>query len=208
MLWKFTCTGYMIIAKLKSMALLCPVNLMGGLYDTLSRYCKRIYDPSGPTSNVFLTLLRIYLRPTQYSSTKDLLPPALDLISRHSPRLDSVKTLELLPPLVTAKDVRAFLIEALRAPIFDRRVVKNISNARDDEVARKLMVLQSKRVKVTDSRMYVSLLRCFYPVTEVFARCPQCHKRIGHSVIVVHAPRYVHLPSNQITDSIVTLVGK
>ena len=57
--------------------------------------------------------------------------------------------------MVTAQDVRAFLMEALRAPRFDRRVVKEISKARDEQVARKLMYLQAKRVKVTDSRMYV-----------------------------------------------------
>ncbi|KAI0073891.1 hypothetical protein K474DRAFT_1626886 [Panus rudis PR-1116 ss-1] len=142
-------------------------------------YCKRIYDPNGPTSSIFLTLLRIYLRPntqssqfSQPSSTTDLLQPALDLISRHSPRLDIVETLKLLPPLVTAQDVRAFLVEALRAPVFDRKVISSIAKARDEQVTRRLMVLQAKRVKVTDTRI-----------------CPQCHKRIGYSVIAVHAPR-------------------
>lgn len=85
----------------------------------------------------------------------DLLQPALGLISRHSPRLDSVEALQLLPPLVTAEDIRAFLIEALRAPILDTRVIRNISKARNDQLARKLMLLQTKRVKVTDSRMCV-----------------------------------------------------
>ncbi|KAJ3475842.1 hypothetical protein NLI96_g11566 [Meripilus lineatus] len=119
-------------------------------YLKAEEYCKRIYEPNGLTSNIFLTLLRIYLRPTQSTGGADLLRPALDLISRHSPRLDEVKTLELLPPLVTANDVRTFLIEALRAPIFDRKVVKNISNARDDQVARKLMVLQNAPSAIND----------------------------------------------------------
>ncbi|TCD70216.1 Vacuolar morphoproteinsis protein 6 [Steccherinum ochraceum] len=136
-------------------------------------YCKRIYDPNSPTSNIFLTLLRIYLRPTaQAPPSVNLLQPALELISRHSPRLDSVETLKLLPPLVTAQDVRAFLVEALRAPVFDTRVVKGISQARNEYLDRRLLTLQSKRVKVTDSRI-----------------CPQCHKRLGYSVIAVHAPR-------------------
>lgn len=108
--------------------------------------------PDTPTSNVFLTLLRIYLRPT-VETTADLLQPALDLISRHSPRLDSVETLQLLPPLVTTQDIQTFLLEALRAPIFDTQVVRRISEARKDQLSRRLMVLQSKRVKVTDSRM-------------------------------------------------------
>ncbi|KZT19797.1 hypothetical protein NEOLEDRAFT_1245628 [Neolentinus lepideus HHB14362 ss-1] len=140
-------------------------------YGKAEAYCKRIYQADSPTSGMFLTLLRIYLRPTVQMAS-NLLQPALDLITRHGPRLDSAETLQLLPPLVTAKDVRAFLIEALRVPIFDSHVIREISKARNEQVARKLMVLQSNRVKVTDSRI-----------------CPQCHKRLGNSVIAVHAPR-------------------
>ncbi|KAI0649291.1 hypothetical protein C8Q79DRAFT_949834 [Trametes meyenii] len=135
-------------------------------------YCKRVYQPSSPTANVFLTLLRTYLLPGPSApSAAELLSPALELISRHSPRLDPVATLQLLPPLVTAQDVRAFLLEALRAPLFDTRVVRGVSKAREEQVARRLMVLQSKRVRITDTRI-----------------CPQCHKRLGGSVIAVHAP--------------------
>ena len=54
---------------------------------------------------------------------------------------------------MTAKDVSAFLIEALRAPIFHTKVTREIGKARDEQVARRLMYLQAKRVKVTDSRM-------------------------------------------------------
>jgi hypothetical protein len=67
--------------------------------------------------------------------------------------LDPVETLNLLPPLVTAGDVNAFLLESLRAPIFDTRVIRCLSKARNDIVARKLMALQGRKVKVTDSRM-------------------------------------------------------
>ncbi|RPD61108.1 hypothetical protein L226DRAFT_534756 [Lentinus tigrinus ALCF2SS1-7] len=141
-------------------------------YFKAEEYCKRVYQPNSPTSNVFLTLLRIYLLPGPSApAAADLLPPALELISRHSPRLDPVATLQLLPPLVTAQDVRAFLLESLRAPVFDTRVVRSIHKAREDQVARRLMVLQSKRVRITESRI-----------------CPQCHKRLGGSVIAVHAP--------------------
>ncbi|KAM5530078.1 hypothetical protein V8D89_016261 [Ganoderma adspersum] len=136
-------------------------------------YCKRIYRPNSPTANVFLTLLRIYLLPSPSAPpAASLLPPALELISRHSPRLDPVATLQLLPPLVTAEDVSAFLLEALREPLFDTRVVRNVHKAREEQVARRLIALQSKRVRITESRI-----------------CPQCHKRLGSSVIAVHAPR-------------------
>ncbi|KAF7327882.1 Rab guanyl-nucleotide exchange factor [Mycena kentingensis (nom. inval.)] len=138
-------------------------------------HCSRYYRADSDTSNVYLTLLRIYLRPNS-SSTKlspsDLLEPALGLISRHSSQLDSVAALELLPPLVPTADVRKFLINALHAPVFDTRVVRNLNKARGDQVDRLLMGLQTRRVKVTDSRI-----------------CPHCHKRIGNSFIAVHSPR-------------------
>ncbi|KAI0370322.1 hypothetical protein BV20DRAFT_1121321 [Pilatotrama ljubarskyi] len=141
-------------------------------YLKAEEYCKRVYQPNSPTANIFLTLLRIYLLPGPSAPpAAQLLPPALELISRHSPRLDPVATLQLLPPLVTAQDVRAFLLESLRAPVFDTRVVRSVYKAREEQVARRLMVLQSKRVRITDSRI-----------------CPQCHKRLGGSVIAVHVP--------------------
>lgn len=96
----------------------------------------------------------MYLRPTVIP-TLDFLKPALDLISRHSARLDPVETLQLLPPLVTGQSVHRFLIEALRAPMFDTAVNRFINKARTELVSRKLVVLQSRRVKVTDSRMFV-----------------------------------------------------
>lgn len=64
-----------------------------------------------------------------------------------------MKTLELLPPLVTAHDLKEFLVDAIRAPVFDTRVVRNVSKARNDQIARKLVALQARRVKVTDTRM-------------------------------------------------------
>jgi hypothetical protein len=70
-------------------------------------------------------------------------------------RLGSAETLKLLPPLVTAYDVREFLLESLRAPLFDARIIREVSKARNEQVSRKLAALQARRVKVTDSRMLV-----------------------------------------------------
>lgn len=135
-----------------------------------------------------MTLLRIYLRPL-VKTTDDLLRPALELIARHGPRLDPEETLQLLPPLVSARDVRVFLIGALRVPRFDTRVVREIALSRKDQVARKLMYLEANRVRITDGRMYVFLRsRKHSDLLIRSSSCPQCHKRIGPSAIVVHAP--------------------
>ncbi|KAF8127072.1 hypothetical protein EV363DRAFT_1518382 [Boletus edulis] len=134
-------------------------------------HCRRISSPVPTPSPIFLTLLKLYLRPT-IPNPPNLLSPALSLIARHSARLDPIETLQLLPPLVNAHDVRPFLVQALRAPVFENCVIREVNLARKEDVERQLMQLESRRVKVTDSRI-----------------CPQCHKRLGNSVIVVHAPR-------------------
>ena len=146
-----------------------------------------MFQPGTETHNIFLTLLRIYLRPL-VKTADDLLRPALELIERHGPRLDPDETLQLLPPLVSARDVRVFLIGALRVPRFDARVVREVALARKDQVARKLMYLEANRVKITDSRMYVLLCAVYISICSHDSSCPQCHKRIGPSAIVVHAP--------------------
>lgn len=152
------------------------------------RYCKQYHQAGTETDNVFLTLLRIYLRPT-IKTNVDLLQPALELISRHSRRLDTTEALQLLPPLVTLNHVRTFLIEGLRIPIFDTNVARQINKARNDQIARKLLTLHTKRVKVTDSRMSVFVVALLIGVLTFFHRCPQCHKRIGPTIIAVHSPR-------------------
>ncbi|KAG9051519.1 Vacuolar morphogenesis protein 6 [Tulasnella sp. UAMH 9824] len=141
-------------------------------YSAAENYCKRVYQAEPDPKGVFLILLRIYLRPSIVGGQTASLAQALDLISRHSPRLDSAEALQLLPPLVNASDVRNFLYEALKTPKVDTRISRELWKAREHQVDRKLMLLQSKRVKITDTRI-----------------CPQCLKRLGNSVIAVHAPR-------------------
>ena len=103
---------------------------------------------------------------------------------------------------MTADDIRPFLIDSLRIPAFDTRVVREINKARNDQLSRRLMALQSRRVKVTDSRMLVFFLQYKLLLERLngiidylffwLHSCPQCHKRLGNSVIAVHAPRYVY----------------
>lgn len=119
----------------------------------LFSYCKRVYQTEPDPRGVFLILLRIYLRPSVSGGQATSLAQALDLISRHSPRLDSAEALQLLPPLVNASDVRNFLFEALKTPKVDTRIEKELWKAREHQVDRKMMLLQSKRVKITDTRM-------------------------------------------------------
>lgn len=102
-------------------------------------------------------MLTLYLRPSP--SDPVLLEPALDLVAKHAPHLDSTATLDLLPPLVTIAEVQAFFVQTLRdgrAKANQRKVVEGLISARKEELDRVLMRLQMKRVRVTDQRMYVA----------------------------------------------------
>ncbi|OCF75081.1 hypothetical protein I204_03930 [Kwoniella mangroviensis CBS 8886] len=150
-------------------------------YTAAETYCIRVY-PSNP--DIFLTLLKIYLRPSSIStSTKfnekekpePLLEPALSLVSKHSTSLPASPVLDLLPPLVPIQDVHQFFMRTLRdshTKKNESKVLKSLIKGRKEELDRMLLGLETKRVRVTDQRI-----------------CPQCHKRLGQSAIAVHAPR-------------------
>lgn len=140
-------------------------------YTEAEEYCKRVYRTEPDPHGVFLTLLKIFLQPAS-PSQPSLLRPALEMISRHSPRIDPVETLQLLPPLVTASDLRTFLHTALRAQRVDARIERELWLARSQQADRRVAALHTRRVRVTDSRI-----------------CPQCNKRLGNSVVAVHVPR-------------------
>ena len=149
-----------------------------------SRYCKRLYNPKDTVkASIFMTLLRVYLQPRKDSSyvpnkatpSKPMFTPALSLLARHGTKMDSSAVLELLPPLLTVQELHVFLQKALRKRVHVQnagKVEKRIWTARKDEVERILVDLEGRRIKITDSRL-----------------CPQCHKRLGTSVIAIHSPR-------------------
>lgn len=123
-------------------------------YSAAERYCSRVYASAPDPKGVFLLLLGLYLRPT--SSDPVLLPPALELIASQGTRLDAKEVLEMLPPLVTMEDVRAFFVKTLRDGRKRRneaKIVRGLVSARKEEVERCLMDLQEKRVRITDQRM-------------------------------------------------------
>ena len=55
--------------------------------------------------------------------------------------------LELLPPLVQARDVKEFFVGSLEVPGFGAGIIREVTEARDD-VATRLMVLEERTVKV------------------------------------------------------------
>ena len=78
------------------------------------------------------------------------------MIATHGVRLDADSVLDILPPLVTMRDLQAFFVKTLRdghAKKNDARIVKQLATARKEQVERILMDLQVHRVRITDQRM-------------------------------------------------------
>lgn len=51
-----------------------------------SRYCVKNYDSTDTTKNVYLLLLKVYLKPP--NREKPMLEPALDILTRHGSHID------------------------------------------------------------------------------------------------------------------------
>ncbi|CDZ96570.1 Vacuolar assembly/sorting proteins VPS39/VAM6/VPS3 [Phaffia rhodozyma] len=141
-------------------------------YKKAEEYCVRTYL-SNPSSPVFLVLLRIYLIP-RAPTDKPLIPPALSLIAKHSTKLEPLEVIEILPPMLTMKDVHSFFLRTLRdsnAQRNEKLVLREVMKCREEQIDWRLMKLQDNRVRISDTRV-----------------CPQCKKRLGNSVIAVHTP--------------------
>lgn len=108
------------------------------------------------------------------SDVKPQLEPALHLLAKYGARMDANYVLEILPPLLTVQELQTFLCKSIRKSITwsnSHKVIKRVRTARMDQVNQSLVDLENRRVKITDARL-----------------CPQCHKRIGNSVIAIHSP--------------------
>jgi hypothetical protein len=118
------------------------------------RYCSRVWQESPDPKGIFLSLLRIYLRPS--GSIAPLIDPALALIATHGTRIDASATIDLLPPLVTMKDVHKYFLRTLRdrhSKSSQAKITRALLIARRDQVDQTLTSCQEKRVRITDMRM-------------------------------------------------------
>jgi tetratricopeptide (TPR) repeat protein len=149
-----------------------------GDHGKAEEYCKRIANEQ-PDSSVFLTLLRIYLRPKKKTSGKEVsqsldsiqLEPALKIISRYGAQLNAKAAMELLPLHVPLSSVDLFTSKALcqtSAKQAETKIISEIAKERSLQVAQSMTALHRRRVRITEGRT-----------------CPRCMKRLGNSVVAV-----------------------
>ena len=138
-------------------------------------YCIRIYSlaDSAPTkarkesaSQVFHTLLTLYL-----TAKPTLLAPALDILSKHSPRLDALKALSLIPAEIPIENLESF---------FTKHIRKETSSLNEGRILSELRKVELLRMESRAMR-----LRGKKAVVQEQTTCPYCHKRLGQSVVAV-----------------------
>ncbi|KAF9213277.1 Vacuolar morphoproteinsis protein 6 [Podila verticillata] len=138
-------------------------------FQAAEEYCVKNYDPTDTTKNVYLLLLKVYLRPP--NREKPMLEPALDILTRHGSHIDPQAVLSLLPASTRIDQLFTFFEKSIResnkAKHMDM-IVKNLLKAERLQTQEQLTFYRSRRVKITEDRM-----------------CPKCNKRIGNSVFAV-----------------------
>jgi Vam6/Vps39-like protein vacuolar protein sorting-associated protein 39 len=138
------------------------------------RYCIQIYSQAGSSSsqhqesarNVFHTLLNLYL-----TAKPTLLVPALDILAKHSPRLDASKALSLIPSEIRMDNLESF---------FTKHIRKQTSALNEGRIVSELRKVELLRMESNAMR-----LRGIKAVVREESACPYCHKRLGQSVVAV-----------------------
>ncbi|KAG0263458.1 Vam6/Vps39-like protein [Mortierella polycephala] len=138
-------------------------------FQAAEEYCIKNYDGSDPSKNVYLLLLRVYLKPQNKESP--MLEPALDILTRHGSHIDPSAVLALLPASTRVDQLFKFFEKSIRESNKTKHmdmIVKNLLKAERLQTQEQLTFYRSRRVKITEDRM-----------------CPKCNKRIGNSVFAV-----------------------
>ncbi|KAG0198890.1 Vam6/Vps39-like protein [Mortierella sp. GBA30] len=138
-------------------------------FQAAEEYCNKNYDSRDPTKNVYLLLLKVYLKPP--NREKPMLEPALDILTRHGTHIDPTAVMALLPASTRVDQLFKFFEKSIRESNKTKHmdmIVKNLLKAERLQTQEQLTFYRSRRVKITEDRM-----------------CPKCHKRIGNSVFAV-----------------------
>lgn len=146
---------------------------------TYPSYCNRIYSQADSVSvpsrkesalEVYQVLLSLYLQ-----TKPTLLDPALDILAKHSPRLDVIKALSLIPSEIPIEKLESFFTKHVRketSVLNEGRIVKELQKVELLRMESRALRLRGKKVIVREE-----------------TACPNCHKRLGQSVVAM-TPEY------------------
>ena len=97
--------------------------------------------------------------------------PALDILAKHSPRLEAAKALSLIPIEIPVENLESFFTKHIRKETSTLNEGRIVSELRKVELLRmesRAMRLRGKKAVVREETV-----------------CPYCHKRLGQSVVAV-----------------------
>ncbi|KAG0146176.1 hypothetical protein CROQUDRAFT_63207 [Cronartium quercuum f. sp. fusiforme G11] len=148
-------------------------------------YCKRIYNSAIKTEeNIYIILLRIYLRPNPNIISKlnneKRLESAINLINFENFKIsndyqNSIELiLNLLPDLISLNNLNLYLKNSIKNLVKLQRlqlINQFLCKSRLNSLNQFIIELEERNVKVDDKKL-----------------CFKCGKRLGNSVIAVHTP--------------------
>ncbi|KAK5582711.1 hypothetical protein RB653_004296 [Dictyostelium firmibasis] len=125
-------------------------------------YCDRHYNRDSEESrDVYLSLLNVYLKPTD-SNSSPLLDPALKLLNKHYRSINTPKALSLLP-LNTPIDQLY--------PFFESVIRDNTKTKRDNQIVKNLFKSENFKIKDELSQLKTGVIKITEDLT-----CPICNK--------------------------------
>ena len=138
-------------------------------------------DGTAAESNIFAILLGLYLRPPVDEEKR--WPQALDLLSKHGPRLPTSSTLDLMPDELAVKELQDYFRGRIRnatSVMREEAIVRSLEGVRRATAERNLLLGpdtssseqplgRNRRVKIEEDD-----------------HCKVCHKRFGTSAIRVY----------------------
>lgn len=144
-------------------------------------YCKKYYRKDKDSlKDVYFYLLKMYLDPPSpstlgVSASQGIVPKpnmnaALRLMKEHAPKIDTSKSLELLPSTTKMSEILAYLENVMEHQAMIRRknqVLKSMLYAENLQVHEQRMFYEKCKVTITDEKM-----------------CRVCRKKIGNSAFV------------------------
>ncbi|EXX74415.1 Vam6p [Rhizophagus irregularis DAOM 197198w] len=133
-------------------------------------YCVKNYiETDDPTKNVFISLLKVYLRPS--NGEKLMLEPAIRLLSRHGSFVSASDALNMLPLTTKVSELYQFVEKYIRENNKNRNmnmIIKNLLKADQRQVEEQLMFYRSRRVKIDEDKMCPQLYLPFFLTVLLF----------------------------------------
>jgi hypothetical protein len=128
------------------------------------------HDPEDQQPNVYTTLLSLYLKPP--SPHKVQWEPALQLLSKHGPRLPAANTLDLMPSDLHVSELSSYFLGR------EERILASLQSV--------LKISLSSELAFGPEHMQQKGGRSRRVVIREEDHCRVCHKRFGNSAVRVY----------------------